>query len=163
MNKLAYILIVVLAVAVGLALCYFVLKVPVVVNTLNAFIPSILKQPGATITTTLASVTAASAIAIPIYSKMKSTATAATTQLQTTKTQLSTVESKVNNLDVANTGLETQLTQVTTLKDSALSQIEQQKTTLQQLTAEKDAAIAQANSLQKKLEEQPIKIVKVPV
>jgi cell division protein FtsB len=49
------------------------------------------------------------------------------------------------------------------LKDSALSQIEQQKTTLQQLTAEKDAAIAQANSLQKKLEEQPIKIVKVPV
>jgi septal ring factor EnvC (AmiA/AmiB activator) len=163
MNKLACILIVTLAIIAGLMLCYFVLKVPVIVNTLNAFVPSILKQPGATITTTLASVTAASAIAIPIYSKMKSTATAATTQLQTTKTQLSTVESKVNNLDVANTGLETQLTQVTTLKDSALSQIEQQKTTLQQLTAEKDAAIAQANSLQKKLEEQPIKIVKVPV
>jgi TolA-binding protein len=163
MNKLACILIVTLAIIAGLMLCYFVLKVPVIVNTLNAFVPSILKQPGATITTTLASVTAASAIAIPIYSKMKSTATAATTQLQTTKTQLSTVESKVNNLDVANTGLETQLTQVTTLKDSALSQIEQQKTTLQQLTAEKDAAIAQAISLQKKLEEQPIKIVKVPV
>jgi hypothetical protein len=161
MNKITIILVLALFALVGVALCYFVLKLPIVVNTINGGVPKL--DSG---TLTLASIggvggaAGIAGLALNAYGKAKSAATQANQQLGNAKTELNAVKTEINSVKET---AQTQINEVSSLKESALSQIEEQKKAFTQLQAEKDAAVAQANSLQKKLEEQPVKIVKVPV
>jgi septal ring factor EnvC (AmiA/AmiB activator) len=164
MNKITLILIIAISAALGLAVCYFILRVPLVVDGIDSVTSQIKLDEPTSIVTAVAGVGgSAAAVGIPLILKAKSTATAATNQLKETQSQLSSVTSKADELTDAKTQIETQLAQAQTQAETATNQAKAYADKVGALENQVKSLATQNQQLVSTLENRPVQIIEKTV
>jgi hypothetical protein len=161
MNKIISAIIIVAVFAlIGLALCYFVLKLPIVTGAIDNLQMPEMNVPTLASVGGIGGAAGVAGLAVNAYGKAKSVATSATQQLTSAKTELNSIKNQVSDVKAT---ADAQIQEANKIKTDAAAQIKTAEDKAKLFENQNLSLSAQNQQLQDMLNGRPVQIIKETV